>query len=380
MTEIVAPAPAGLVGSADISADISSADIAVRELTARDEPAVLSLLGASLAGGPTGERTADFFRWKHAANPFGRSPGLVAEANGRLVGLRVFLRWEFCAGGQPVPAVRAVDTATHPDYQGRGIFRRLTTELLDRLGRDPGGPLLVFNTPNGNSLPGYRKMGWAPVGNVPIAIRPVRLGRFLRGFRSASARRPPAAPVAAGPVACPLPPAAAVFADPTARAALADLVAEAAAAEDAADRDQRLRTRRSVDYLQWRYADAPGLDYRVLTLERAGGLAGVALGRPRRRGGLTELTLAEVIVRPGDRASARRLLQAAAARARCDHVATHLPAGTELGRAGRLAGYLHAPGAGMTLVTRPFPGYSPALPDPRTLSSWRFSLGDLEVF
>jgi GNAT superfamily N-acetyltransferase len=363
MTEIVAPA----------SAPAGPVDVAVRELTAGDEPEVLTLLGASLAGGPTGERTADFFRWKHAANPFGRSPGLVAEADGRLVGLRVFLRWEFCAGGQPVPAVRAVDTATHPDYQGRGIFRRLTTELLDRLSCEPDGPQLVFNTPNGNSLPGYRKMGWVPVGTVPIAIRPVRLGRFARGFRSASAGRGEPAP---GPVACSLPPAAAVFADPSARAAVADLVAEAAAA---AEKDQRLHTPRSMGYLQWRYADAPGLDYRVLTVERAGGLAGVALGRPRRRGALTELTLAEVIVRPGDRASARLLLRAAA-RAGCDHVATHLPADADIRRAGRLAGYLHPPGAGMMLVTRPFPGYHRALPDPRSLSSWRFSLGDLEVF
>jgi GNAT superfamily N-acetyltransferase len=361
MTQIVSSAPAGPAG----------ADIAVRELVAGDEPEVLSLLGASLAGGPTGERTAEFFRWKHAANPFGRSPGLVAVAGGRVVGLRVFLRWEFSAGGQPVPAVRAVDTATHPDYQGRGIFRRLTMELLDGLGRDPGGPRLVFNTPNGNSLPGYLKMGWTPVGTVPVAIRPARLGRFLRGFRSALA-----SPPAGGPVACPLPPAAAAFADASARASLADLVDEVMAAEE---KEQRLHTRRSLDYLQWRYADAPGLDYRVLTLERAGGLAGAALGRPRRRGRLTELTLAEVIVRPGDRGSARRLLQAAA-RAGCDHVATHLPAGAETRRAGRLAGYLHPPGAGLTLVARPFPGYQPALPDPRSLASWRFSLGDLEVF
>jgi len=352
---------------------VAPSDLAVRELAARDEPAVLSLLGASLAGGPTGERTADFFRWKHAANPFGRSPGLVAEADGRVVGLRVFLRWEFSAAGQTVPAVRAVDTATHPDFQGKGIFRRLTMALLDGLGSDPDGPQLVFNTPNGNSLPGYLKMGWQPVGNVPVAVRPVRLGRFLRGFRSASAGR---GQPAAGPVTCPLPAAAAVFTDAGARGSLAELVDEVVAADD---KEQRLHTRRSLDYLEWRYADAPGLDYRVLTVERAGRLAGVAFGRPRRRGALTELTLAEVIVRPGDRGSARRLLWAAT-RAGCDHVATHLPAATDIGRAGRRAGYVDPPRTGLTLVTRPFPGYQSTLPDPRSLSSWRFSLGDLEVF
>jgi GNAT superfamily N-acetyltransferase len=358
----------------EVLATTDTSDIAVRELRPGDEPAVLSLLGASLAGGPTGERTAEFFRWKHAANPFGRSPGLVAEADGRVVGLRVFLRWEFAAGGQTVPAVRAVDTATHPDYQGRGIFRQLTMRLLDDLGREAGGPQLVFNTPNGNSLPGYLKMGWAPIGTVPVAIRPVRLGRFLRGFRSASTsgRGQPAA----GVVSCPLPPAASVFTDAGARAGLVELVGEVAAADA---EEERLHTRRTLDYLRWRYSDVPGLDYRVMTVDRGGRLAGVAFGRPRRRGALAELTLAEVIVRPGDRASARRLLSAAA-RAGCDHVATHLPAGSQVRRAGRLAGYVDPPGAGLALVARPFPGRRPALPDPLALASWRFSLGDLEVF
>ena len=47
-----------------------------------------------------------------------------------------------CAGsssldGQPVRAVRAVDTATHPDHQGRGVFTALTEHALDGL-RDDG--------------------------------------------------------------------------------------------------------------------------------------------------------------------------------------------------------------------------------------------------
>jgi GNAT superfamily N-acetyltransferase len=353
---------------------LAPSDLTVRDLEPRDEPAVLSLLGASLAGGPTGERTAEFFRWKHTANPFGRSPALVAEADGRVVGLRIFLRWEFATGGRTVPAVRAVDTATHPDFQGRGIFRGLTMALLDRLGGDPDGPELVFNTPNGNSLPGYLKMGWEPVGTVPVAVRPVRFGRFLRGFRSATVGR--GAPPAVGSIECSLPVASTVFTDPAAGRALVELVDEVVAADD---KDRRLHTRRDMAYLRWRYADAPGLDYRVLTVEQAGRLTGVAFGRPRRRGALTELTLSELVVRPGDRASARRLLRAAT-RAGCDHVATHLPAATDIRRAGRLVGFVDPPRTGLTLVTRPFPGYDPVLPDPRGLVSWRFSLGDLEVF
>ncbi len=40
-----------------------------------------------------------------------------------MIGFRTFLRWEFEDAGRVVRAVRAVDTATHPDHRGRGIFR-----------------------------------------------------------------------------------------------------------------------------------------------------------------------------------------------------------------------------------------------------------------
>lgn len=336
----------------------------VREMTPADVPAVLELITASLAGGPTGERTAQFFAWKHQANPFGPSPALVAEHDGRLVGLRMFLRWQFTARGRVVHAVRAVDTATHPDHQGQGIFRALTLQALDTVVADAD---LVFNTPNTNSLPGYLKMGWQEVARVPIAIRLVRPIRFAHRVRSVTSSAPGAT---AESSPCSLPPASAAFDDVSALSTLIDTVA--------AQADQsRLATRLDVAYLRWRYADAPGLDYRVVTTQRAGRLTGMAFARPRRRGALTELTLSELLVDTSDARAAGRLLRAVAAQSGCDHVATHLAPGTPLAAAGLRAGYLTAPRSGMTLIANP---RRPVAPDPLRWVSWRLSLGDLEVF
>ncbi|WP_371495617.1 GNAT family N-acetyltransferase [Kitasatospora sp. NBC_00374] len=344
----------------------AAAGLTVRPLTEADTPAVLDLLTASLAGGPTGTRSAGFFDWKHRRNPFGASPGLLAETpDGRLAGVRLFLRWEWQAGGRVVRAVRPVDTATHPDFQGRGIFRRLTTGLLEEVAEDTE---LVFNTPNGNSLPGYLRMGWQVVGRVPIALRIARPAAFALGARAALGRRTTAVQ---RPIRCQLPTAADWFGKPP--AGLPELLAERAQADSADPRQAVLRTER---FLRWRYGDAPGLDYRVLTCERGGELAGIAFGRPRRRGPLTEFTLADVIVRPGDRGTAARLLRAAAA-AGCDHAATHLASGTEAAAAALRGGYLTAPRTGMTLAAR---GPRGPLPAGRALADWRFSLGDLEVF
>ncbi|MER5354010.1 GNAT family N-acetyltransferase [Kitasatospora sp. NPDC002551] len=355
-----------------MSALPAPAELTFRPLAESDQPAVLDLLTTSLAGGPTGTRTTEFFAWKHHRNPFGASPGMVAESpDGRLAGVRLFLRWQWRQDGAPVAAVRPVDTATHPDFRGRGVFRRLTVELLDQVADETA---LVFNTPNADSLRGYRGMGWQELGRVPITVRAVRPAAFARGVRAALARRPagPARPAAED---CRLPTAAAWLAareEAGERGPLAELLRERAAADSA---DHRLAVHRTPEFLRWRYGEAPGLDYRVLTVDRGGELTGLAVGRPRRRGPLAEFTLAEVIVRPGDRDSAARLLRAAARESGCDHVATHLSPGTEAAHAALRTGYLRAPRTGMTFVAR-----TPAGPTPLTLADWRFSLGDLEVF
>ena len=329
-------------------------DISVRPFRDEDEPAVLELLLASLGGGPTGERSAEFFRWKHVRNPFGRSFMLVAESESSVVGLRAFMRWRFDGAGGTVRAVRAVDTATHPEFQGRGVFSRLTREALAAL---EGSVDLVFNTPNQKSGPGYLKLGWQRVGRIPVSLRP-RL-RALRPGSPAGSAPPPVRASAAAEV-------------------LADEgeIGELLAGQEAPD--GRLHTRRDAAYLRWRYADVPGLAYLAVRDEAAGRLRGVAIFRLRSRRRRWECSLAELLVAPGDRAGARRLL--AKVRAACggaDHVAALFPPRSTVAAAARNRGYLRVP-YGPTLMVRLLGGR--VRPDPTLRSSWALSLGDVEVF
>lgn len=337
--------------------------ITTRALTPDDEPAVLDLLQDSLAGGPTGERTSDFFAWKHRDSPFGASPGLVAESDGRLVGVRLLMRWQFALGDRDLTAVRMVDTATAPDMQGKGIFKRLTLEALEQHPTD-----IVFNTPNTQSLPGYLKMGWQVVGQVPIALRPAR----PLALASAVARRSVGQSAVTGPVAplqSPLPTASEVLADPRVAALAAEL-------ESGADAS-RLRTRRTPAFLTWRYGSAPGLDYRAVPVERGGELVGLGLGRLRRRGPLSELTLGDVLVRPGDKRSARAVLRATR-KARTDVVSAAFAARSEAGSSALAGGFVTVPRQGLTLTSRPTGTQLPV--DPARLVAWQLSLGDLELF
>jgi GNAT superfamily N-acetyltransferase len=331
-------------------------DVDIRPYRGTDEGRVLELLGASLGGGPARSRPPGFFRWKHFENPFGDSLMLLAETDNRVVGLRAFMRWRFTIGDRQLTAARAVDTATHPQYQGQGIFSRLTLTAIELL---RGEADVVFNTPNEKSLPGYLKMGWSVAGSVPIRLRVRRPMRFARHVRSLR-----------GHVAAGFAPPAVVAAVP-ASDALRDAEGLSLLLKQAQPTIGRIATPRTVEYLRWRYGAAPLLDYRAIAHDDA-----IAIFRVRPRGALWEATVSELIVADGHVAAARRALRAVARSAPVDHLTLSFPAGSTTDRAVRHSTF-RAPG-GLTLVANPL---VPDLdPNPTRLSSWALSLGDLEVF
>lgn len=332
-------------------------DLRIRPYRDQDENDVLALLVAALGQGPAGQRSAEFFRWKHLENPFGRSFMLVCEAGGRIVGLRAFLRWRFDVDGRMVRTVRPVDTATHPAYQGRGIFSRLTRAALDELSAEAD---VVFNTPNEKSLPGYLKMGWRSVGRVPVLLRLRRPVRSIRGFRRS-------VPIGPRPE--------------VAASRAAEVIGEGSGLTDLLSVVERstgqLATPRTLDFLRWRYARAPLLDYRAVAELEDGHVRGVALFRVRPRRGLWETTIADVLVPAGDARTARTLLRRVALAAPVDHLACSFPVGSAAQRAAWRGGFLRAPG-GIGMVVRSFAREFE--PDPYDLGSWSLRLGDLEVF
>jgi GNAT superfamily N-acetyltransferase len=335
--------------------------LAIREYRPEDESLVLRLLQDSLGGSPVGTWESTYFRWKHLDNPFGQSFMLVAEIKGRVVGFRAFMRWRFVVAGREIAAVRAVDTATHPEYQRIGIFSQLTRTAVEML-RDEAD--LIFNTPNEKSLPGYLKMGWGLVGKAPIYVRIRRPVGVLLGLRHLREQQPLLREV------------------PENRAeAVLDVLADEEEVANLLEKSradgERLATPSNLAYLRWRYGSAPPFGYRALPLVRGGNLRGLAVFRIRSRGPLLEATVSETITPRGDLATARQLLRAVARAAPVDHVTAHLTARSAARRAATLAGFVPVPG-GLTLVANVLrEGIDP---DPFRLRSWALSLGDLEVF
>jgi GNAT superfamily N-acetyltransferase len=324
--------------------------VEVRAATDDDNQAVLSLLQASLGWVPD-EQYDRFLAWKHRESPFGVSPAWVAVDGDRVVGFRTFMRWEFERDGQVVRAVRAVDTATHPDYQGRGLFTRLTRHALEALHDD--GVAFVFNTPNDKSRPGYLKMGWRLVGRLPVAARPRSAASLVRVARARTAADKWSAETGAGL------PVAETLADSEAVTGL--LTAAAAEFPEGV-----LRTRRSPAYLAWRYGFGP-LRYRALPVDGDTG-SGLVIFRLRRRGDALEAAVCEELLPPDGGRLRPRALRALVRETGADHavvIGAHRPA----------RGLLPVPGQGPTLVWRDV--CEAQMPDQ---GRWALNLGDVELF
>jgi GNAT superfamily N-acetyltransferase len=315
----------------------------MREARDEDLPVILQLLRDSM-GRAEDDRFELLFRWKHLENAFGRSPMWVACDGDRIVGLRTLMRWEFERAGAIFRCVRAVDTATHPKYQGRGIFSRLTLAALPVL--EAEGVDFVFNTPNDQSRPGYLKMGWQTVGRAPARVRPRSIGAAITLARNRVA--------------------AAHWSEPSDFGVpVEDLLAESALDEllRAPDGPDRLTTRRTVAYLRWRYATPP-LQYRAIV---AGGGAGegAAIVRIRRRGHAREAVVA-VLLAPG-RTERTRLMR--------DVRRTVGTRADYLIGVGTLPRAIPLPSLGPVVTTRDV-----SSPAPKSIAEFALSLGDIEVF
>jgi N-acetylglutamate synthase-like GNAT family acetyltransferase len=155
----------------------------VRNATSEDIPAIVVLLQQSLGEGLL-KKSEDTWNFKHNKNPFGISYVLLAFVGEELVGVRAFMKWKWQFGTQYWTAYRAVDTATHPDYQGKGIFKKLTLQALDDIQKED--ETFVFNTPNNNSRPGYLKMGWKIVDKIELAVVPTPFYIFQFFFNKAN--------------------------------------------------------------------------------------------------------------------------------------------------------------------------------------------------
>lgn len=141
----------------------------------------------------TSQFTDAYLAWQYVQNPAGPVVGFNAYAGDALAAHYVTLPLAARVGGATVRGLLSLNTATHPDHQGKGLFTALA-EATYGAGAD-GGYAFVIGVANANSTPGFvRKLGFdlvAPldarigVGPVGLAEDPSAVG-FERHWDQAS--------------------------------------------------------------------------------------------------------------------------------------------------------------------------------------------------
>lgn len=233
----------------------------IREAGPADVPEIVKVLKASLGETdlPLSEK---IWNYKHYENPFGKSIVLVAIEDKNIVGVRAFMRWEWYRDETKLSCLRAVDTATHPGHQGKGIFKKLTLQAVN-LAKEEGADF-IFNTPNEKSRPGYLKMGWQIAGKLQVGISPAFFSfwKFSKTISNYEVNYQ------------------------TSQENIEVLCAQ----WNTGIKSGKLFTKKSVNYLKWRYEENPLQKYEVLATSEFY-LAGYIKKRKR----INELRIAECI-------------------------------------------------------------------------------------
>lgn len=143
------------------------------------EPRQLSAYATLLSDvfGAESKFTPDAIAWRYRDNPAGQVVGADAWDGDRLAAHYVACPTVALIDGQPVKGLLSLNTATHPDYQGRGLFTKLANAAYEQ--GAGGGYKFVIGVANANSTPGFlKKLAFQDVGRLHAGVLTRAPNRF----------------------------------------------------------------------------------------------------------------------------------------------------------------------------------------------------------
>lgn len=135
--------------------------VEIRMYQEGDETAILNLFG--LAFGK--KMSLDYWKWRYKQNPFGVEPMVcLMFDNDELIGHYAVFPVEMIIDSKIQLSAFSMTTMTHPDHQGKGIFKTLAQHLYEYI-YTKFGINLIWGFPNLNSHYGFVKnLNWKDVG------------------------------------------------------------------------------------------------------------------------------------------------------------------------------------------------------------------------
>lgn len=150
----------------------------MNELTHRkfqrgDEEAILNLYRETFGHSISRE----YWEWKYLKNPSGKVFVSLAFDGARCVGQYAMLPNFLCVNGRETNTLVALDNMVHPDYQRRGILKKLEELLAAERPND----IPYYTFLNENSVEVYlKKFGWKWLGELEVMMKPLSVASLAR--------------------------------------------------------------------------------------------------------------------------------------------------------------------------------------------------------
>lgn len=116
-----------------------------------------------------GHLDAAYLDWLYGRNPSGAVVGMDAWDGETLAAHYACIPVEACVRGERTRVLLSLNTATDPDYQGRGLFTTLAQRTYEAGAAQ--GFSAVYGVANANSTPGFlKKLGFALVSPLDAKV------------------------------------------------------------------------------------------------------------------------------------------------------------------------------------------------------------------
>jgi GNAT superfamily N-acetyltransferase len=123
----------------------------------------------------TNRFTPDYIAWLYVQNPDGNAFGFDAREDGVLAAHYVCIPAQAYIDGRVVRVLLSLNTATHPRFQGKGLFTKLAAMTYEAAGA--AGFEGIYGVANANSTPGFiRKLGFQLVRPLEALVGVGRIG------------------------------------------------------------------------------------------------------------------------------------------------------------------------------------------------------------
>ncbi len=229
------------------------------------------LVSLSLSFYPESEiSTAKYLEWEYKKNISGEAIISIAKDDNKTIGQYIVIPVEIKRGSESYKASLSLNTLTKIDYQGKGLFPAMAREVFSRC--KPAGINFTFGFPNASSFGGFiSKLNFKHIGDLPLYILNINLIKTIYHYLFQSKHKL------------------------NTELNLNLNIDHSSVAELDLERDidqlnvflsnfyqrNKFTTKRSVNWLKWRYVDIPIRNYKLLKETKSGVIVGIAILRAK---------------------------------------------------------------------------------------------------